>query len=140
MFVTPNIYNAWYANLTATAIAGSVDYGHSEAQTGKGRLFFRGIEVVPMYVWDDALTARTGADLPAIFTVVDQAGAGFQAANGVIYAAVDNLFIGTDVNAPENELKMFYDDVSEKMYVRSYFTMGFQYGWDSLIYGTCLTS
>jgi len=140
MFVTPNIYNAWYSNLTATAISGSVDYGHSEAQTGKGRLFFRGIELVPMYVWDDALTARTGADLPAIFTVVDSAAAGFQAANGVIYTAIDNLFIGTDVNAPENELKMFYDDVTEKMYVRSYFTMGFQYGWDSLIYGTCLTS
>lgn len=140
MFVTPNIYNAWYANLTATAIAGSVDYGHSEAQTGKGRLFFRGIELVPMYVWDDALTARTGADRPDIFDVLDSAGAGFDSMNGVIYAATDNLFIGTDVNAPENELKMFYDEVSDKMYVRSYFTMGFQYGWSTLVYGATLTA
>tara|TARA_R110001583_G_scaffold195361_1_gene372286 strand:+ start:328 stop:1428 length:1101 start_codon:yes stop_codon:yes gene_type:complete len=140
MFMTPNIYNAWYASLTAVATAGSVDYGHSEAQTGKGRLYFRGIECVPLYTWDEALTARTGADKPDIFGVLDSAGAGFDAKNGVIYASIDNLFIGTDVNAPENELKMFYDEVTDKMYIRSYFTMGFQYGWSSLVYGACLTS
>jgi|TARA_B100002052_G_C15887171_1_gene602088 hypothetical protein len=140
MFVTPNIYNAWYASLTAVATNGAVDYGHSEAQTGKGRLFFRGIELVPMYVWDEALTARTGADRPDIFDVTDSAAAGFSSMNGVIYAAVDSLFIGTDVNAPENELKMFYDEVSDNMYVRSYFTMGFQYGWTNLVYGATLTS
>ena len=140
MFVTPNIYNAWYASLTAVAVDGAVDYGHSEAQTGKGRLYFRGIELVPMYVWDEALTARTGADRPDIFDVLDSAAAGFTSMNGVIYAAIDNLFIGTDVNAPENELKMFYDEVSDKMYVRSYFTMGFQYGWSTLVYGATLTS
>jgi len=140
MFMTPNIYNAWYASLTAVASNGAVDYGHSEAQTGKGRLYFRGIECVPLYTWDEALTARTGADKPDIFTVLDSAAAGFDAKNGVIYAAVDNLFIGTDVNAPENELKMFYDEASDNMYIRSYFTMGFQYGWSSLVYGACLTS
>lgn len=140
MFMTPNVYNAWYASLTAVASNGAVDYGHSEAQTGKGRLYFRGIECVPLYTWDEALTARTGADKPDIFTVVDSAAAGFDSKNGVIYAAVDNLFIGTDVNAPENELKMFYDEVTDKMYIRSYFTMGFQYGWSSLVYGATLTS
>ncbi len=140
MFVTPNIYNAWYASLTAVATNGAVDYGHSEAQTGKGRLYFRGIELVPMYVWDEALTARTGGDLPAIFTVNDTTPASFNSKNGVIYAAVDNLFIGTDVNAPENELKMFYDEVSDNMYVRSFFTMGFQYGWTNLVYGATLTA
>ena len=140
MFVTPNVYNAWYASLTAVASNGAVDYGHSEAQTGKGRLYFRGIELIPMYVWDDALTARVGADLPDIFAVNDSLGAGVNTTNGVIYAAVDNLFIGTDVNAPENELKMFYDEVSDKMYVRSYFTMGFQYGWSTLVYGATLTA
>jgi len=140
MFVTPNVYNAYYASLTLVANTGAVDYGHSEAQAGKSRLFYRGIEVVAMYEWDTALTARTGADLPAIFTVTDKAGAAFQAANGVIYTATANLFIGTDVTAPENELKMFYDEVSDNMLVRSYFTMGFQYGWTNLIYGACLTS
>jgi len=140
MFVTPNIYNAYYASLTLVAQTGAVDYGHSEAQAGKSRLFFRGVEVVAMYEWDTALTVRTGADLPAIFTVQDSAAAAVNTKQGVIYTATANLFIGTDVTAPENELKMFYDESDEEMKIRSYFTMGFQYGWTNLIYGVTLTA
>jgi hypothetical protein len=135
LFCTPNIYNAWYSALTQVASAGSVDYGHSEAQAGKQRLYFRGVELVPMYEWDTALTALTGADLPPLFTA---ATAGIQCANGVIYAAKDNLMIGTNVTDPDNQLKMFYDEVSDNMYIRSNFTMGFQYGWDSLVNGSML--
>jgi len=138
MFVTPNVYNAWYSTLTAVAVSGAVDYGHSEAQSGKDRLYFRGIELVPMYEWDVALTAGgVSVDLSALFT---QAGATTttQTTNGVIYTAKSNLFIGTDVSRPENELKMFYDEVSENMYVRAGFTMGFQYGWNSLLNGATL--
>ena len=66
MFVTPNIYNAYYGSLTTIASTGAVDYGHSEAQSGVNyeRLRFRGVELVCMYEWDEALTALTGADLP----------------------------------------------------------------------------
>ena len=137
IFVTPNVYNAWYSALTAVAVAGAVDSGHAEAQSGKSRLYFRGIELVPMYEWDVALTARTGADLPAAFT---QAGAATttQTTNGAIYVAKDNLLIGTDVSSPENEMKMIYDEVSDNMYIRAGFTMGFQYGWNSLINGATL--
>ena len=135
IFVTPNVYNAWYADLTQVAATGSVDYGHSEAQAGKQRLYFRGVEVVPIYEWDTALTALTGADLPPLFTA---AAAGIQATQGVIYAAKDNLIIGTNVTDPDNQLKMFYDEVSDNMYIRSNFTMGFQYGWDSLVNGSML--
>tara|TARA_R110002051_G_scaffold105182_2_gene178039 strand:+ start:30 stop:1154 length:1125 start_codon:yes stop_codon:yes gene_type:complete len=138
MFVTPNVYNAWYSTLTAVAVSGAVDYGHSEAQSGKDRLYYRGIELVPMYEWDVALTAGgVSVDLSALFT---QAGAVTtnQTTNGVIYTAKSNLFIGTDVSRPENELKMFYDEVSENMYVRAGFTMGFQYGWNSLLNGATL--
>ena len=140
MFVTPNIYNAYYASLTLVANTGAVDYGHSEAQAGKSRLFYRGIEVVAMYEWDTALTVRTGADLPVIFSVSNSAAAAVKTKQGVIYTAKSNLFIGTDVSAPENELKMFYDEVSDNMMIRSYFTMGFQYGWSNLIYGVTLTA
>jgi len=135
MFVTPNIYNAWYSALTQVASAGSVDYGHSEAQMGKQRLYFRGVELVPMYEWDTALTALAGATFPALFTA---ATAGIDATAGVIYTAKANLFIGTDVTNPDNELKMFYDEVSENMYIRAGFTMGFQYGWNSLVNGAVL--
>ena len=137
MFVTPNIYNAYYGSLTTIGTAGAVDYGHSEAQSGVNyeRLKFRGVELVPMYEWDTALTALTGADVPALFTA---ATAIIQATQGCIYSAKDNLFIGTDVSSPDNELKMFYDEVTEKMYIRSAFTMGFQYGWKSLVNGGML--
>jgi hypothetical protein len=137
MFVTPNIYNAWYGSLTTVASAGAVDYGHSEAQSGVNynRIHFRGVEVVPMYEWDTALTALTGADLPPLFTA---ATAGIQATQGCIYAAKDNLIIGTNVSDPDNQLKIFYDEVSDNMYIRSNFTMGFQYGWDSLVNGGML--
>ena len=135
IFCNPNIYNAWYSALTQVASAGSVDYGHSEAQAGKQRLYFRGVELVPMYEWDTALTALAGATFPALFTA---ATAAIDATAGCIYTAKANLFIGTDVTSPENELKTFYDEVSDKMYIRAGFTMGFQYGWNSLVNGAVL--
>ena len=140
MFCTPNVYNAWYNTLTAVAVAGSVGAGHEQAQIGKSRLYYKGVELVPMYEWDVALTLAdggTGIDLSAIFTQATATTTG-QTTNGVIYTAKSNLFIGTDVTRPENELKMFYDEVSENMYIRAGFTMGFQYGWNSLVNGSTL--
>ena len=137
MFVTPNVYNAYYGALTTIASAGAVDYGHSEAQSGVNynRLRYRGVEIVPIYQWDDAFTTLGAAQHPSLFTA---AGAGTKPTNGCIYAAKDNLFIGTDVTSPDTQLKMFYDDASENMYVRANFTMGFQYGWNSLVNGGML--
>ena len=136
MFVTPNIYNAYYGSLTTIATAGAVDYGHSEAQSGVNyeRLRYRGVELVSMHEWDEGLTDLTGADLPPLFLTA----AATNSTQGCIYGAKDNFFIGTDVSAPENELKMFYDETGEKMHIRSAFTMGFQYGWDSLVNGGML--
>jgi len=137
MFVTPNIYNAYYGALTAVSVAGAVDYGHSEAQSGVNyeTLRFRGVEIVAMYEWDTALTALTGADLPPLFTC---ATACMQATQGCIYAARFNLIIGSNVTDLDNQLKMFYDEVSDNMYIRSNFTMGYQYGWNSMVNGACL--
>ena len=137
MFVTPNIYNAYYGSLTTIGTAGSVDYGHSEAQSGINyeRLRFRGVELVPVYEWDESFTTLAGVTHPALFTA---ATAGTDPTQGCIYIAKDNIFIGTDVSSPDNELKMFYDEVGEKMLIRAAFTMGFQYGWNSLVNGGML--
>ena len=131
IFVTPNVYNSYYASLTAIASTGSVDYGHSEAQSGANypRLHFRGVEVVPLYEWDTILTAQD----PDLWDI-----GGTNYKNGALYTAKSNLFIGSDVSSPENELKMFYDQVSDKMYIRSYFTMGYQYGWNNLVSASSL--
>ena len=88
-----------------------------------------------MYEWDTALTALTGADLPPLFTCATK---GIQATQGCIYAAKSNLIIGSNVTDPDNQLKMFYDEVSDNMYIRSNFTMGYQYGWNSMVNGACL--
>jgi hypothetical protein len=136
MFVTPNIYNAYFGALTALSPSvGAVDYGHSEAQSGANytTLRFRGVEVVPMYEWDTSFTALAAAP-PALFTTT---GAN-QSTQGCIYAAKSNLFIGSDVTAPENNFKMFYDESAEDMKIRAYFTMGFQFGWNSLVNGGML--
>ena len=61
-----------------------------------------------------------------------------QATQGCIYAAKSNLFIGSDVTAPENQFSLFYDAAGEKMLIKAYFTMGFQYGWNSLVTGGML--
>mgnify|MGYP003676836249 CR=1 FL=1 len=137
MFVTPNIYNAYYGSLTTIGTAGSVDYGHSEAQSGVNyeRLRFRGVELVPVYEWDEAFTTLGVAQHPALFTAATAVTLPTQ---GCIYIAKDNIFIGTDVSSPDNELKMFYDEVGEKMLIRAAFTMGFQYGWNSLVNGGML--
>ena len=136
MFVTPNIYNAYFGALTALSPSvGAVDYGHSEAQSGANytTLRFRGVEVVPMYEWDTSFTALAAAP-PALFTTVGAT----QSTQGCIYAAKSNLFIGSDVTAPENNFKMFYDETDEQMKIRAYFTMGFQFGWNSLVNGGML--
>ena len=135
MFVTPNIYNAYYGALTTVAALGAVDYGHSEAQSGVNypTLRFRGVEIVPMYEWDTSFTALAAAP-PALFTTVGAT----QSTQGCIYAAKSNLFIGSDVTAPENNFKMFYDESAEDMKIRAYFTMGFQFGWNSLVNGGML--
>ena len=131
IFVSPKTYNAYLQNLEGT----SADLAITNQQDGMLVVKFRGVELVPMYEWDVALTALTGADLPALFTC---ATAGIQATQGCIYAAKDNLIIGSNVTDPDTQLKMFYDEVSDNMYIRSNFTMGYQYGWDSLVNGGCL--
>lgn len=136
MFVTPNLYNAYYGALTAVSVTGAVDFGHSEAQSGVNyaRLSFRGVELVAMYEWDTALTALN----PALFNCAGVTGGAADVKNGVIYAAKDNLMIGSNVNDPDTQLKMFYDEVSDNMYIRSNFTMGYQFGWNSLVTGGAL--
>lgn len=90
--------------------------GFSQLVDGSMKLYFRGIEVIPMYIWDVAATQLTLTD-------------DVRAA----YVAKQNLAVGTDTNDPEGEMKMFYDDLTEKVYVRAYFKLGFQFLHDSLV-------
>lgn len=90
--------------------------GYSTLVDGLVKVYFRGVEVIPMYSWDTAAT-QVGAtdDIRAC------------------YVAKQNLAVGTDTNDPQGEMKMFYDDLTEKVYVRSYFKMGVQFLHDSMV-------
>jgi hypothetical protein len=119
-FVTPQIYNAYMANLesngSSLALSNQVD--------GAPKVMFRGVEIVAMYEWDTIL-ADTNPDLFA------NGGSNFS--NGICYCAVENLIIGSDVTDPEGSFKVFYDDLEEKMFFRGYFKLGVQYLYSSLV-------
>jgi len=90
--------------------------GFSQLVDGSIKVYFRGVEVIPMYDWDVATAQLSKTD-------------DVRAA----YVAKQNLAVGTDTNDPEGEMKMFYDDLTEKVYVRAYFKLGVQFLHDSLV-------
>ena len=117
IWVTPNVYFNYVAsieNLTTTGFGG--DTSIMRAEDGKAMYMFRGVEVKPMYSWVDAISVSDWTD--------DQI---------IVFAAKKNLVLGTDTNAPENELKFWYDEYREKMIIRSYFKFGCQYTHDALV-------
>ena len=122
MYVTTAIFNSYLANLEGT----SADLAWSAQKDGVAAVRFRGVELVPMYEWDTIL-----ADLdPSLF----QGGTTpMQATQGVIYSAVENLIIGTDTNDSAAKFKMWFDDKDEKAYIRSYFKLGAQVLYSSLV-------
>ena len=111
-YVSRLIYDDY---LTSLENLGNAE-GFSQLVDGSVRVYFRGVEVIPMYIWDTAMTQRLIAD-------------NVRAA----YVAKQNLAVGTDTNDPEGEMKMFYDDLTEKVYVRAYFKLGVQFLHDSLV-------
>ena len=111
-YVSRLIYDDY---LTSLENQGNAE-GQRQLVDGTIRTYFRGVEVIPMYDWDVATTQR------AIATDVR-----------AVYVAKQNLAVGTDTNDPEGEMKMFYDDLTEKVYVRAYFKLGVQFLHDSLV-------
>ena len=111
-YVSRLIYDDY---LTSLENQGNAE-GQRQLVDGTIRTYFRGVEVIPMYDWDVATTQRVIAtDVRAV------------------YVAKQNLAVGTDTNDPEGEMKMFYDDLTEKVYVRAYFKLGVQFLHDSLV-------
>ena len=110
-FVSPKIYNDYLTSIEGV----SSDAAYTALKAG-GNVTFRGIEVVPMHTWDEAV---------ATLTLTDDVMA--------CYTALKNLVVGTDTNDPQGEMKMFYDDLTEKVYVRSYFKMGVNFLYDSTV-------
>lgn len=112
IFVSRSIYEGYLESIEDLGNA----EGFSQLVDGSMKVYFRGVEIVPMYDWDVAITQTGNAD-----------------DNRIAYVAKQNLAVGTDTNDPEGEMKMFYDDLTEKVYVRAYFKLGFQFLHESLV-------
>lgn len=112
IYVSRLIYDDYLTTLEGLGNA----EGFSQLVDGSIKVYFRGVEVIPMYDWDIAV-AQMGktSDVRAC------------------YVAKQNLAVGTDTNDPEGEMKMFYDDLTEKVYVRAYFKLGVQFLHESLV-------
>lgn len=119
-WVSPNVFFNYVAsveNLTATGFGG--DLSLMRGEDGKAIYTFRGIEVRPMYSWTANLASAN-----AWSSTANQL---------VVLGAKKNFVLGTDTNAPENQLRFWYDEYREKMIIRSYFKFGTQFVHPSLI-------
>ena len=112
IYVSRLVYDDY---LTSLEDLGNAE-GFSQLVDGSMKVYFRGVEVIPMYIWDTAATQLSLTD-------------DVRAA----YVAKQNLAVGTDTNDMEGEMKMFYDDLTEKVYVRAYFKLGVQFLHSSLV-------
>ena len=53
--------------------------------------------------------------------------------NAIVITAPDNLVVGTDVTDPASEMKVWYEEKDEKVYIKSKFNFGTQIVSDELI-------
>lgn len=95
---------------------GGGDFGLMTLIDGSPKLYFRGIEVRPQWRWDEIATAL-GTTLP----------------HYIEYTTKMNKVLATDVLDPASELRIWFDDKSEKNYVKARFKMGSNYIHHSLI-------
>ena len=115
-YVTSTVYD----NLQSTLEATGADSGLNRIQDG-GSLKFRGSEVVDMSIWDAALDESGNPNSGDIGN------------NAIVYTTPDNLIIGTDVTDPASELKVWFDEKDEKVYIKSKFNYAVQIVHDELV-------
>lgn len=109
LYVSANVYLQYMQDLENAGKSSSSHF--NRIQDGAMALKFRGIEVKPMWEWQAYANQYLGlAD-----------------ANLVLYTTKQNFVLGTDILNPANQMKMWYDDIEEKFFVKSAFYLGFNF-------------
>ena len=90
------------------------DSGLARLAEGVGELTFRGIPVVEMPTWTEAMA--DGAN-PQAGTVGD---------NCIVFTIPDNLVVGSNIQAPESQVLVWYDVLTELVNFKVKFTLGAQ--------------
>ncbi len=111
--VTGSVWEAYRNDLENS---GGGDAGRSMLINGEEVLYFRGMVVNPMWRWDEIATAL-GTPLP----------------NYIEYVALANKVMATDVADPSAQIRVWFDDKDEKLYLKSRWKMGVDYVHNSLI-------
>lgn len=104
-----------YDNLVNTYENLGTDSGLARLAAG-GALTFRGIEILSMEVWDEAITDFSLSNPHRLIWTVNQ-----------------NLRVGTDITNQRNEGKLFMDELTELTYFKARFDFGVQYRFSNSI-------
>ena len=107
----------WEAYRSDLEDLGGGDAGRTMFIDGEQNLYFRGILVNPMWRWDTILATDLGITKP----------------NYIEYVATGNKVIATDVLDPSTQIRTWFDDKDEKLYIKARYKMGVDYVHNSLI-------
>lgn len=106
-YVTGSVYEQYLTDLEA---GGGADGGWRMSQDGVERLYYRGIEVMPMWSWDEIMAND------------------FSAPNShmILLTTPQNLAMGTDMQSSETQFRVWYDENDEQVKIKSRWKHGFQ--------------
>jgi len=119
LFVTRNVFDNYLTNLEDKS---NTDQGVKYVQDGIQRAFFRGVEVVPIYAWDDFLA---DADNPF--------NSGVESFNtAIVYTTPQNHIIGVERAADQGNVEQWYEKKDRTYYFQGQYNMGYNYLQDDL--------
>jgi hypothetical protein len=115
MYVSANVYEQYITDLQANGQ--SSDLHFVALQSGIRVLMFDGVEVKPMWEWQAYALEYLG----------------LANANLVLYTIKKNFVLGTDIENYANQMKMWYDEIEEKIFIKSKFYLGFNFKHEEFI-------
>lgn len=108
IYVTGNVFENFQTNLeNADQNANGVQL---VTKGTDGALFYRGIEVIPMYAWDDSIS---------IYSLGSQ--------SRILYTWKQNHVIGVDRTADQGAIRGWYEKKDRKYYIEGQYKMGYNY-------------
>lgn len=106
-FVTGSIFENYQKTLETQ---NATEAGWMQIQDGVQKLYYRGVEVVPIYAWDEYLVA-SGAAAP----------------HRILYTSVDNHVIGVEKANDVNKLDVWFSKDDNVMKYEGRFKIGYNY-------------
>lgn len=118
LWVSGSVWEAYYdALINDCCTEGSWKAG----QDGIDKLFYRGIELLPLWVLDDALANDSGNPYYDIIR------------HFVVYTAKNNHIVGTERASDLNNLELCYDCKTKTTYIQGEMRVGYQFAQCDLI-------